>query len=397
MVRRNSNFTNLSESYLFPEVMRRVREYRKNHPEADLISLSIGDTSEPLPQLISEEMAEVAKGLGSRAGYKGYGSEQGDPQLREKIAAVFYPGKIAADEIFVSDGAKCDIGRLQILFGTGASIAVQNPTYPVYVDTSLTLGNRQITYLSCRKENNFFPDLAELPDVDLLYLCSPNNPTGSVATREQLEAIVKWARKRGSIIIFDAAYSGFIQEADLPRSIYEIEGADEVAIEVSSFSKLVGFTGVRLGWTVIPKALRFEGGHSVHKDFNRLITTFFNGASVVAQAGGLAALSENGLQEMKKMLTFYLENAHLIKKALTAQGLPVYGGVNAPYLWVDCGGRPSWELFQELLDTTGIITTPGSGFGSEGEGFLRFSAFGSRPHILRAIERIKQQWPAHLL
>lgn len=396
MVRRNPHFLNLSESYLFPEVMRRVRLFRQKHPEADLISLSIGDTSEPLTKAATEGLQAQSARMGTREGYKGYGSEQGESFLREKIASVFYQKLIAADEIFVSDGAKCDIGRLQLLFGHTTSLAVQDPTYPVYVDTSAVVGNRGITYLPCDADNGFFPTLNTLPEVDLLYLCSPNNPTGSVATKEQLRAIVAWAKKRGAFIIFDAAYAGFIQDPDLPRSIYEIEGADEVAIEVSSFSKLIGFTGVRLGWTVIPKNLRFEGGHPVHKDFTRLISTFFNGASVIAQAGGAAALSEEGLAEMRQMLAFYMENARLIREALESQELVVHGGINAPYLWVKCGNGPSWDLFQRVLETTGVITTPGSGFGAQGEGYLRFSAFGSRLHILKAIKRIRYSWPAHL-
>lgn len=396
MVKRNPNFWRLSESYLFPEVMRRVRQCRAERPEVELISLSIGDTSEPLTKAPVEGLKQQAEQMATRAGYKGYGSEQGDPALRQRIAEVFYRGRITPDEVFVSDGAKCDIGRLQVLFGQTTRLAVQDPTYPVYVDTSMVIGNSGITYLPCGEENGFFPDLFTLPQVDLLYLCSPNNPTGSVATKEQLQSLVSWAKQQGSFIIFDAAYSGFIQDPELPRSIYEIEGADEVAIEVSSFSKLFGFTGVRLGWTVIPYKLRFAGGESVHQDFTRLITTFFNGASVIAQAGGTAALSEKGLVEMQQTLAFYLENARLIRKALENKGLVVQGGINAPYLWVKCGSKPSWDLFQSLMETTGVITTPGSGFGPHGEGYLRFSAFGNRSHILKAVERIEHLWPVHL-
>lgn len=396
MVRRNPNFLGLSESYLFPEVMRRVRQHRAAHPGVELLSLSIGDTSEPLTEVTVEGLKLQAAQMATRAGYKGYGSEQGEPALRQKIAEVFYKGRISYDEIFVSDGAKCDIGRLQVLFGQTARLAVQDPTYPVYVDTSVVIGNQGITYLPCGEENGFFPDLSKLPHVDLLYLCSPNNPTGSVATKKQLQELVRWAKQQGTFIIFDAAYSGFIQDPELPRSIYEIEGADEVAIEVSSFSKLIGFTGVRLGWTVVPHKLRFEGNESVHKDFTRLITTFFNGASVIAQAGGAAALSEKGLIEMQHTLAFYLENAHMIRTALESKGLVVHGGINAPYLWVKCGLKPSWDLFQKLMETTGLITTPGSGFGPNGEGYLRFSAFGNRSHILKAVERIEHSWPAHL-
>lgn len=396
MVKRNSNFSKLSENYLFPEVTHRVRLFKKEHPEAELISLSIGDTSEPLPPTTTEGLVTQAAKMGSREGYRGYGSEQGEIQLKTKISEVFYQKKISPDEVFISDGAKCDIGRLQLLFGRSVSIAVQDPVYPVYVDSSILLGSRSIAYLPCLAENAFFPDVNKIPAVDLLYICSPNNPTGAVATTQQLKMLVSWAKKHQSFLIFDAAYSGFIQDPNLPRSIYEIEGADEVAIEVSSFSKLIGFTGVRAGWCVIPKKLCFEEGHAVHKDFTRLITTFFNGASIISQAGALAALSPQGLVEMKQMLDFYLENVKLIKQALASKKLTIYGGENAPYLWVDFGKKNSWDLFQKLLETTGLISTPGSGFGKGGEGFLRFSAFGSRAHILKAIDRIEKKWPVNL-
>lgn len=396
MVKRNSNFLKLSENYLFPEVMRRVKEYKQCNPDCDLISLSIGDTSEPITPSAMEGLLTQAALMGTREGYRGYGPEQGDPVLRAKIAEVFYHNQISGDEIFISDGAKCDIGRLQLLFGPSVTIGVQDPSYPVYVDTALLLGMRSVVYLPCSSENNFFPDPASLPHVDLLYLCSPNNPTGGVATREQLTKLVQWAKQNHSLIIFDAAYAGFIQDPSLPRSIYEIAGGDEVAIEVSSFSKLVGFTGVRVGWSVIPKKISFEGGHSVHKDFSRIVTTFFNGASIISQKGALAALSPQGLTEMGSMLSFYLENARLLKETLLSKNLSIYGGDNAPYLWVNFGKQSSWELFQRLLEKTGLIATPGSGFGAQGEGFLRFTAFGTRPHLLKAIERIVEQWPDSL-
>jgi LL-diaminopimelate aminotransferase len=396
MVERNPNFLKLAGNYLFLEVMQRVKHFKAENPDADLISLSIGDTSEPLPGVASEGLSSQALRMGTRAGYCGYGPQQGDLQLRNQIASLFYHDRITADEIFISDGAKCDIGRLQLLFAPHASIAVQDPTYPVYVETGVLLGSQTLFYLPCLPENGFFPDSAHLPPADLLFICSPNNPTGSVATKEQLKALVEWAKKRGSLLIFDSAYSGFIQDPSLPRTIYEIEGGMDVAIEVSSFSKLIGFTGVRVGWTVLPKRVSYKCGSSVHKDFARLIATFFNGASVISQAGALAALSPRGIADMRQTLSFYLENARLIKEALQLKGLSVYGGENAPYLWVDFGKRDSWDLFQRLLETTGLISTPGSGYGAQGEGFLRFSAFGPRPHILKALERIERRWPANL-
>jgi len=394
LVKRNPHFLKLSENYLFPEVSERVRAFKKKTPGADLISLSVGDTSEPLSKTISKELSSQALALGTHAGYKGYGSEQGDPLLRSKIAEVLYKNRIEADEIFISDGAKCDIGRLQILFGPNVHIAVQDPTYPVYVDTSHLAGSQSITYLPCEKKNNFFPDLSKLPITDLLYLCSPNNPTGAVATKEQLHSIISWAKKNKAIVIFDAAYAGFIQDPNLPRSIFEIEGAKEVAIEVNSLSKLAGFTGVRLGWTVIPKKLQFEEGRHVHADYSRLITTFFNGASNLSQAGALAALSPQGQLEIQQTLQYYLENASLLRAALEKKGFPIFGGINAPYLWADFGPQKSWNLFQTTLEKMHLITTPGSGFGTCGEGYLRFSAFGKRTHILEAIERIESRWPS---
>lgn len=393
MVKRNPNFTHLSDFYLFAEVGRKVRAFQKNFPETKLLSLSIGDTSEPIPAVISKKLELASKQLGTREGYRGYGAEQGNRPLREKIAEVIYHGKIDPEEIFVSDGAKCDIGRLQLLFGSEMRIAVQDPAYPVYVDTSLLLGQKQLEYLPCLPENGFFPE--KLPKTDLIYFCSPNNPTGAVATREQLKKLVAHAHEHKCFIIFDAAYSAFIQDPALPKSIYEIEGAKEVAIEVSSFSKLVGFSGVRLGWTVVPKALSYDGGKSVHADWSRIVTTFFNGASNLAQEGGLSALTE-GIDEIDRLTKFYLKNGSLLREALISKGYQVHGGVNAPYLWVHFGERSSWGLFQRLLETVGIIATPGVGFGPCGEGFLRFSAFGKKEQIEEAVERIHTQWPENL-
>lgn len=384
LVKRRASFSLLNKNYLFPEVMRRARAYE------GLISLSIGDTSEPIPSVVTSAMRQAADRLSSKSGYTGYGSEQGSQALREKIAEVVYQGRISADEIFISDGAKCDIGRLQILF-CGSTIAIQNPAYPVYVDTGILL-NQKVVYMECLPENGFFPNC--IPKADLLYLCSPNNPTGSAATQAQLERLVRQAKENEAFIIYDAAYAGFIGDPSLPRTIYEIEGADEVAIEVSSFSKLIGFTGVRLGWSIVPHNLRYPDGGSVRADFSRIASTFFNGASNIAQAGGEAALDYP--DEIKRLSSYYLENARLLKKALEPKGFPIYGGENAPYLWVDFGEMESWNLFQMILEETRLITTPGSGFGSCGEGFLRFSAFGNRERIEQAAKRIETQWPKQL-
>ncbi len=372
--------------------MRRVSE--STHPH--LLHLGIGDTTEPIPEIVSRAMQQKAAELATFEGYAGYGAESGPRDLREKIVSTLYRGSIAADEVFISDGAKCDINRLQLLFGSDVSIAVQDPTYPVYYDSALLMGQKNIHLLPCTPENDFFPDTNSLPPTDLLFFCNPNNPTGAVATREQLRALVNLAHREEMLIIYDAAYSGFIQHPSLPRSIYEIEGASEVAIEVSSFSKLVGFTGVRLGWTVVPKALRYKTKKSVHEDYRRVVTTTFNGPSNLASAGALAALSKEGLKAISRLTTHYLENAQLLKEALAHHDLKVYGGEHCPYLWFEAEGKKSWDLFEELLQQTGLITTPGSGFGPHGEGFIRLSAFAKRETILQATQRIREAWPKSL-
>lgn len=388
MIKRNSNLNLLKANYLFPEIAARKRQYLAKHPDAQILSLGIGDTTEPLPRIVAEALADAAKRLGSSEGYLGYGAEQGIEPLRKKIASVFYADCIDPEEIFISDGAKCDLGRLQVLFGGDVSVAIQNPAYPVYIDGSLIQGIRRIEMMPCTPGNGFFPDLSRLGNVDLIYFCSPNNPTGAASTRSQLEDLVAYAKSNRSLILYDAAYAAYIQDPALPKSIYEIPGAKEVAIEINSFSKLAGFTGVRLGWTVVPEALKYDTGDSIRSDWNRINTTLFNGASILSQFGGLAAL-EN-LEESEKLIHFYLENARLIKDALKTLGIEVYGGENAPYLWAHFPGRQSWELFQELLERIQILTTPGSGFGSAGEGFLRFTAFGKREDILKAIQRMSK-------
>lgn len=389
MTKRNENLKQLSANYLFPEINRRKQLFLKQSPDASLISLGIGDTTEPIPLPISEGLAAASSQLGTQAGYRGYGPEQGYIDLRASIAAKIYHNQISADDIFISDGAKCDIARLQQLFGNHVTVAVQDPAYPVYVEGSLIQGVKQIFYLACTPENNFWPDWKRAPRTDLIYVCSPNNPTGTVASRKQLEELVALAQKNQSIIIFDAAYGNYIKDPLLPSSIFEIKGADEVAIEVNSFSKLAGFTGVRLGWTVVKEALKYEDGSSVKADWKRIISTIFNGASNISQEGGLAVLSDSGLKEIRQLTNFYLENAALIKEVLVSKGWEVFGGDHAPFLWVRFSGRDSWDVFQELLSKAQIISTPGSGFGSAGNGFIRFSAFGHRDQILQAIDRLK--------
>jgi LL-diaminopimelate aminotransferase len=317
--------------------------------------------------------------------------------LREKISQVFYGGKFGADEIFISDGAKCDIGRLQLLFGAGTPVAVQDPSYPVYVDGSVLIGAaggwegsgyKGISYLPCTAENDYFPDLGRLPPNCLIYFCSPNNPTGAVSSREQLNSLVKAALKNGSFIIFDAAYAEYIRDSSLPKSIFEIDGARTCAIEVNSFSKPAGFTGVRLGWTVVPKELKYSGGESVNADWARISGTIFNGASNIAQEGGLAALDDEGIREIRQLCDFYLGNAKLIRSALEKLGISCVGGDNSPYIWARFPNRDSWEVFSEILEKCQVVTTPGSGFGPAGQSFIRFSAFGHRADVEEACKRL---------
>ncbi len=399
MVKRNKNIAKLQAGYLFPEINKRKKKVMEKNPSAKIISLGIGDTTEPLTPHIVKGLKDASVGMGGR-GYTGYGAEQGMDELRKKVSDKLYNGIVKPEEVFISDGAKCDCGRLQLMFGPDVSIAVQDPAYPVYVDGSVIIGatgnyNKgkeqfgNIAYMKCVPENNFFPDLKNTQKTDLIYFCSPNNPTGAVSTKEQLKELVDFARKNKSIIIFDAAYREFIKDRNLPKSIFEIKGSREIAIEVNSFSKPAGFTGVRLGWTVVPNELRYEDGSYVKDDWNRIMTTVFNGASNIAQKAGLSVLDNEGLKEMKGTVDYYMENASIIKKALDEIGIKNYGGVNSPYIWAEFSGKKSWDVFEEILENAFVVTTPGAGFGPAGEGFIRFSAFGHRKDVLEATERVK--------
>ena len=396
MIPRNPGIANIKAGYLFPEIAKRRREYAAAHPDARIISLGVGNTTEPILPHIAEGLAEGAKRLATVEGYTGY-SDEGFEELRRRISDRFYHGAFALDEIFVSDGAKCDIGRLQLLFGSNIPVAAQDPSYPVYVDGSVLAGAagpwegqgyRGIAYLPCTAENNYFPDLAGLPRNGLFYFCSPNNPTGAAADRDRLAALVKAALDRGTLIIFDAAYAEYIRDPALPKSIFEIDGARNCAIEVNSFSKPAGFTGVRLGWTVVPKELAYEGGGSVNADWNRVSGTIFNGASNIAQWGGIAALDPEGLAEIRSLCDFYLGNAALIRSALQNLGIPCAGGDNSPYIWARFPGRDSWEVFAEILEKCQVVTTPGAGFGPAGQSHIRFSAFGHRGDVEEACARL---------
>lgn len=388
MVKRRRSFADLKKGYLFPEIARRKALFLKDNPQAKIISLGVGDTVLPLASSIASALQKSASSMGTLEGYSGYGQDQGMSELRKKIASHHYQDRINPDEIFISDGAKCDIGRLQVLFGHEVSIGLQDPAYPVYYDGSILQGVKTVHFLPCLPENHFFPRLDQAPPLDILYLCNPNNPTGSACTREELEGLVKYAKAHQMLIIFDAAYSAYIQDDDRPRSIYEIPGANEVAIEVHSLSKTAGFTGVRLGWTVVPKTLSFECGASIWQDWHRLSATIFNGASLISQQGALAAFEERGMQEIKETLAYYMENAKLLKQAFVKLGYMVHGGEHAPYLWIQTPNESSWDVFETFLKTKHFLITPGVGYGPSGEHFFRVSAFAYRAEVNEVIKRL---------
>ncbi|KAL3843823.1 hypothetical protein ACJIZ3_001226 [Penstemon smallii] len=400
-VSRNENMAKLQAGYLFPEIARRKAAHMSKFPDARVISLGIGDTTEPIPEVITSAMSKRSYALSTVDGYSGYGAEQGEKKLRASIASTYYANLgIEEDDIFVSDGAKSDISRLQVLFGSNVTISVQDPSYPAYVDSSVILGQTgqfqkdvekfgNIEYMRCTPENGFFPDLSTVRRTDIIFFCSPNNPTGCAASRDQLTKLVQFAKENGSIIVYDSAYAMYVSD-DSPRSIFEIPGAKEVALEVSSFSKYAGFTGVRLGWTAVPKELLYSNGFPVAKDFNRIVCTCFNGASNIAQAGGLACVSPEGIKAMQNVVGFYKENTDIIVDTFNSLGFKVYGGKNAPYVWVHFPGQSSWDVFGEILEKTHVVTTPGSGFGPGGECFIRVSAFGNRENVLEACKRFKQ-------
>ncbi|MBA3395858.1 MAG: LL-diaminopimelate aminotransferase [Deltaproteobacteria bacterium] len=407
MARINEHYAKLPASYLFPEIGRRVRAYQAAHPDARVIRLGIGDVTEPLAPAIVAAMHEAVDDMGKRETFRGYGPEQGYDFLVEAIRANDYVARgvdIAADEIFVSDGSKCDSGNVQEIFALAARVAVTDPVYPVYVDSNVMAGRTGavgpdgrypgLTYLVGTEANGFQPEPPAEP-VDVVYLCSPNNPTGTVATRAQLERWVEWARANDAIILFDAAYESYISDPDLPRSIYEIEGARDYAIELRSFSKRAGFTGVRCAFMVVPRSVMGTGADgarvSLHALWSRRHTTKFNGASYVVQRGAAAAYSPAGLAQTDAQIAFYMENARLLREGLGACGFTIFGGVHAPYLWLRTrNNATSWEFFDRLLTEAQIVGTPGSGFGPAGEGYFRLSAFNSRANIEEAIGRLRK-------
>ena len=404
----NENFLKLKAGYLFPEIARRVKVFVEGNPEAAkrLIRCGIGDVTEALPEAVRYAMHEAVDEMGSRGTFKGYGPEQGYDFLRTAIADHDFKARgiaVDADEIFISDGSKCDTGNILDIFGKGNKIAITDPVYPVYVDTNVMIGNTGdadekgayagLTYLQCGPDNGFVPAIPN-ERVDLVYLCYPNNPTGAVATRAQLEAWVQYALKNDTIILYDAAYEAFIRDPEIPHSIFEIPGARDCAIEFRSFSKNGGFTGMRCAFVVIPKGLQGKTAdgtkQAIHPLWSRRHSTKFNGASYIIQKGAEALYTDEGKSQVKALIEHYMGNATLLVQACKDAGLQVFGGVNAPYVWVGCpAGVTSWQMFDKMLNEANVVITPGSGFGSAGEGYFRISAFNSRTNVEEVCTRIK--------
>ena len=408
MAKLNNNYFKLKAGYLFPEIARRVNSFTENNPEGanKIIRCGIGDVTEPLPLAAREAMKAAIDELGNRDTFKGYGPEQGYDFLRSAIAKGDYQDngiKVEDDEIFVSDGSKCDTGNILDIFGNNNKIAITDPVYPVYVDTNVMAGNtgeanesgayEGIYYMPCNAENGFVPEIPK-ERVDLIYLCYPNNPTGATATKDQLKEWVDYAKANGSIILYDAAYQAFIKDENVPRSIYEIDGARDCAIEFRSFSKNGGFTGVRCAFTVVPKELMAEDDkgekRSLHPLWSRRQSTKFNSVSYPVQKAAEALYTEEGKNQVSGLISHYMENAALLSSACTEIGLSVYGGENAPYVWVACPESvDSWGMFDKMLNEANVVITPGAGFGEAGEGFFRISAFNSKENVETVCERLK--------
>lgn len=401
MTKVNQNFLKLPGSYLFSEVARRISAYSAAHPQAKIIKLSIGDVTRPLAPAVIQAMHQAVDEMGTFEGFHGYGPEQGYAFLREAIAQHDYAARgvdVKPEEIFVSDGAKSDCGNIGDIFSEDCVVAVCDPVYPVYIDANAMSGRAgdyigdkwsNIVYMPCTAENSFFPALPErVPD--LIYLCFPNNPTGMAATKEQLKVWVDYANEHGSVILYDAAYRAYISDPELPRSIYEIPGAETCAIEFCSFSKTAGFTGTRCGWTVIPRSL-VRDGESLYDMWMRRQSTKFNGTAYVIQRAAEAVYSDEGKKQVAELIAYYMNNAKVIREGLTSAGLEVYGGTDSPYIWFKApDGQGSWEFFDRLLHEANVVTTPGAGFGPSGEGFIRLTAFGDADNTHEAIERIKK-------
>ena len=404
MVKVNADYLKLKAGYLFPEISRRITEFSSKNPNADLIRLGIGDVTEPLPLACREAMKAAIEEMGTEDGFRGYGPEQGYKWLREIISENDYISRgceISAEEIFVSDGSKCDSSNILDILGKENKIAVTDPVYPVYVDTNVMTGRtgeansvgeyKGLSYIPINSENGFEAAIPK-EKYDLIYLCFPNNPTGAVATKEQLVSWVKYAKENNSLILFDAAYEAFIKDESIPHSIFEIEGSRDCAIEFRSFSKNAGFTGTRCAFTVIPKSLKGKAGVEtvdLWSLWNRRQSTKFNGVSYVVQRGAEAVYSKEGKKQIRKLVSFYMDNAQIIKENLTDAGFEVFGAINAPYAWIKTPKKmSSWDFFDFLLEKANVVGTPGSGFGAAGEGYFRLSAFNSRENVEKAMQRI---------
>lgn len=404
MIHVNENYAKLQASYLFSEIAKRIKAYQTEHPDKKIIRLGIGDVTEPLPPACITAMHKAVDEMADRDTFRGYGPEQGYGFLREAIAKHDFQARgadISPDEIFVSDGAKCDTANIQELFANKLTIAVPDPVYPVYVDTNVMAGRtgknsrgryKGLVYLDSTQENGFVPALPDQP-VDLIYLCFPNNPTGATATKDQLAAWVRYAKENKALILFDAAYEAFIRDENVPHSIYEIEGAKDVAIEFRSFSKTAGFTGTRCAFTVVPESVvaYTKKGEPVplRPMWNRRHTTKFNGVSYPVQRAAEAVYSEEGQAQTRALTDFYLSNAAIIRETFQEAGYEITGGINSPYIWINVK-KDSWKFFDRLLKRAQIVTTPGAGFGKMGEGFIRISAFNSRENIEEAMKRLRK-------
>lgn len=399
----NTNYLELQGSYLFSTIAKKVAAYKEKNPQADIIRLGIGDVTQPIAPAIIKALHQAVDEMGTAEGFHGYGPEQGYEFLRSAIAKNDYQAlgcEIDADEIFVSDGAKCDVGNIQEIFGIENVVAVWDPVYPVYVDTNVMAGRagkfdaekggfEKLIYMPCTEENGFVPEFPK-EHADLIYLCFPNNPTGEAIDKVTLQKWVDYANQEGSVILYDAAYEAYISEEGIPHSIYECKGARTCAIEMHSFSKNAGFTGLRLGYTVIPKDL-ICNGVSLHGLWNRRHGTKYNGAPYIVQRAGEAVYSEEGKAQIKEQIAYYMENAKVIREGLKEAGFTVYGGVNSPYVWLKVPeGMSSWEFFDMLLNEVQVVGTPGAGFGASGEGFFRLTAFGTHENTRKALERIKK-------
>ena len=406
MIRINENFLKLQYSYLFSTINKKVREYQEKNPKADIIRLGIGDVTRPIPDVVIEAIERAADEMKDSATFRGYGPEQGYDFLKEKIVQNDYKDLgINTNEVFISDGAKCDTGNIVELFDTDAKVAITDPVYPVYLDSNVMYGRagefnedngqyEKIIYMNATEKNNFTPLPEELEKVpDLIYICSPNNPTGVAMNAENLKKWVDFAKKHKSIILFDAAYEAFIEEDGIPHSIYEIEGAKEVAIEFKSYSKTAGFTGLRCAYCIVPNEIEIEsseGKVSLDKLWNRRQTTKFNGVSYIIQRGAEATYTEEGKKAIRDNIFYYKENAKIIKHGLEKIGIKAYGGINSPYIWLKTpNNMKSWEYFDLLLEKYNIVGTPGVGFGPSGEGYFRLTAFGDREKTIEAMERLR--------